>query len=548
MFKTRFQIFKFNYSACIILLFAILLCTGEISGQEAEKRLENQSQLIEAVKQDQIGNPEKAIQILEKLKYEPEFKAVSFYMLSRLYLLLGKEEEALRAIEQSVLNEPDNKWYVLLKANMNEHAGQYTETAICYDQLRKLEPANYTFYDNAAFFYLKADKFQEALAIMDLAEKTFGLNPQIAMKKSYVMEGTQKLKKAIELVERCLMTYPNNDDLKSRLRTLVFQTRDSKMIEAYRQKYHFVETTTDSNPQGPKNSNLESCVQDKSLSLDQKIKCFLQLLDQPGFQKSGELSKLLPLTQQLIEQYPDDPKPYCLGGDLHFLNQDYLKAKINYEKSVTKGPVPYAVWDKLLQCLTELGHWNAARKYAHDCMELYPNLSNPYYILAVSSFHLNELNEALQYLDQIEPMISHNLNKQVELLVLKAKIKTLQQLDAKELWNTALEKDAMNWVALEQLSWNCESSKTDLSKVKWQTLIPNCKREEAFTLYQKAKLFFCNNQLTEAQSEIAHLLQSNNSQNPLYIELAIKIYRALGDETRLKSLTSRLNDLKEKQP
>lgn len=516
--------------------------------QEVEKRLENQSQLIEAVKQEQIGNPDKAIQILEKLKYEPEFKAVSYYMLSRLYLVNGKQEEALRAIDQSVLNEPDNKWYVLLKANINEQAGHNHETAVCYDQLRKLEPNNYTFYDNAAFFYLKADKFTEALAVMDLAEKTFGLNPQIAMKKSYVMEGTQKQKKAIELIERCLQTYPANEDLKSRLRTLLFKTGDTKMMSAYRQKYPFLKSGTDSIQTGQTTAGLESGIQDKSLSLDQKIKLFLQILDQPGFQNSEQLSKLLPLTQQLISQYPDDSKSYCLAGDLYFLTQDYLNAKMNYEKSVTKGIAPYSVWEKLLQSLTVLGHWNAAKKYANECSEYYPNLSYPLFVLAQSSFYLNEFEDALRRIDQIEPMISQNPNKQVEMLVLKAKIFSLQQKDARELWSAALEKDALNWVALEQLSWECENTKPELSKIKWQTLLPICKREEPFKSYQKAKLFFCNNQIPEAKIEIENLLEASKFQNSQFLELGIKIYRVVGDRNRLDSLISHLNDLKEKLP
>ena len=53
--------------------------------QDKEKLIVNQSLLLDAIREESIGNIEKSIQILEKLKLEPDSKAICNYYLCLLY-------------------------------------------------------------------------------------------------------------------------------------------------------------------------------------------------------------------------------------------------------------------------------------------------------------------------------------------------------------------------------------------------------------------------------------------------------------------------------
>ncbi|MFZ1299117.1 MAG: hypothetical protein WAT16_13805, partial [Saprospiraceae bacterium] len=64
------------------ILITILVSFNAFS-QEVEKNLLNQGILIDALKEEQIGNRQKAIDLFIKLKYAPETKGVSNYYLAR---------------------------------------------------------------------------------------------------------------------------------------------------------------------------------------------------------------------------------------------------------------------------------------------------------------------------------------------------------------------------------------------------------------------------------------------------------------------------------
>ncbi|MBK7303650.1 MAG: hypothetical protein IPI90_10450 [Saprospiraceae bacterium] len=54
------------------------------------------------------------------MRYEPEIKATVNYYLARLYEQSSRHEEALLAIQESVLADQGNKWFKVFKANLLE--------------------------------------------------------------------------------------------------------------------------------------------------------------------------------------------------------------------------------------------------------------------------------------------------------------------------------------------------------------------------------------------------------------------------------------------
>jgi len=152
--------------------------------QKTTTQIELESKLIDAIKEEEIGNPEKAILILEKMRYEPDTKATVNYYLARLYEKSSRHEEALLAIQESVLADPGNKWFKVFKANLLEKTARYEQVANVFEELVKIEPQNYTFYDLAAINYLKAEKSEKALIILDQAQIKFGPMPPLVLKKT----------------------------------------------------------------------------------------------------------------------------------------------------------------------------------------------------------------------------------------------------------------------------------------------------------------------------------------------------------------------------
>ncbi|HEX5625690.1 MAG TPA: tetratricopeptide repeat protein [Saprospiraceae bacterium] len=341
----------------LLILSFLLIESHALRAQEKEKMIVHQSTLIDALREEQTGNRTKAIGLLEKLKYEPEFKAVSLYYLARWYASDGKTSEAYQAITESVTTEPDNKWYLVFKANLAEEQGLYAETAETYRLLGKLEPEAYTHLDNTAFFYLKAGDPEKALDILNAAEQKFGLLPPLAIKKSYLLKQTGKEKKAIELLERCLAQYPNHTGLLEQLLQLSHEQKWNAGIEKYGGLLQQLDPGNTvllkylrSNPANPESpgDNLSGIISSESYAMDDKIKFMIQNME--GLMRKPDtagLRALIPFALQLVTQAPHDPKPYALAGDLYYQLDDLFSARLQYIRSTEQGPVPYTVWDNL---------------------------------------------------------------------------------------------------------------------------------------------------------------------------------------------------------
>ena len=524
-------------------LFTFLLFTlvsVYTDAQDREKIINNQSLLIDALKEEQIGNTQKAIEILEKLKYEPDSKGVCNYYLAKLYRSIGKLEEAFDAIDQSLLSEPDNTWYLLLKANMNEDNGRISETAESYDKLSMIEPDNFSHFDNAAYFYSKSDNFKKALEILNKAENLFGLIPTLAIKKSYVLTFLKKNKAAIEILETCHSQFPTNKDLLIELiksyTDIRNQEKAAKYIEILKALDPLNEELSrltskqniDSNPIQSKPIN--DIIQSPDVTLDDKIKLLFAKLNSfiSKSDKSGIQTLLIP-AEKLRKQYPHDPKTIAFIGDIQFQLNDLLQAKESYTQSIKDGQVPYSVWDNLLFCLIHLNHWKTANYYSEKCTDLYPNQSFPNYVFILSKYKLNQLEDILPFVDQLELMVNHNDHKKTEVLILKAKIfsKLKNEEESAKAWKLAMEIDHDYLAALEYCVFIAEKNQkypTDyFDKAMRSEFI-----HESFKLDKAAELFYNTKDYNKAKEYIDNSIAKGYCESADALLLASKIYDALG--------------------
>lgn len=209
-----------------------------------------------------------------KLKYAPETKGVSNYYLARIYREQGKHDEAMSAIDESIAAEPQNKWYLILKANLAEDYGQFQIIADVYQKLSQLEPDNYTYYDNAALNYLKAEDFDKALIVLNASELHFGLLPPIGIKNPKYWF-YRKIKKALSLLEECLIKYPGHLEIIEEIRTIALEENNTDILT----KYGLKPKSADVDSQNQQaQQDLTNLINSTTVSLDEKIKSIIKTL------------------------------------------------------------------------------------------------------------------------------------------------------------------------------------------------------------------------------------------------------------------------------
>lgn len=496
--------------------------------QEVEKNLQNQGILIDALKEEQIGNRQKAIDLFIKLKYAPETKGVSNYYLARIYREQGKHDEAMSAIDESIAAEPQNKWYLILKANLAEDYGQFQIIAEVYQKLSQLEPDNYTYYDNAALNYLKAEDFDKALIVLNASELHFGLLPPIGIKKSKILVLQKKSKKALSLLEECLIKYPGHLEIIEEIRTIALEENNTDILT----KYGLKPKSADVDSQNQQaQQDLTNLINSNTVSLDEKIKSIIKTLtDYIKNSNTQGIQSLIPLTSELIKQYPESPKSYALMADLYFQMDDIVHACRYYTKTISLGTVPYSVWENLLNCIISLKHWNALYYYSNMCMEYYPAQSFPNYSQLLASLQLHKLDFSESDLKSLLIKAKNNPVRNTDALILAARLYKMNQMlvASDSAWQQALRSN-YNELALLEYTLDQSVINGSISDATLATLVKSGQIHPATKFYKIAQIYFNRKDFAKARNYLEEALKFPVSKNKEMFQMAASIYEALGD-------------------
>lgn len=538
----------------VVIAFFCLMQPAAHS-QKTTTQIDLESKLIDAIKEEEIGNPEKAILILEKMRYEPETKATANYYLARLYEKSSRHEEALLAIQESVLADPGNKWFKVFKANLLEKTARYEQVANVYEELIKIEPQNYTFYELSAINYLKADKSEKALTILDQAQIKFGPMPPLVLKKAEILKAQKKFKKAAECLELSVKDYPNHKELyPSLIECYVaenkIQEKDSalaklKMIDP---DHALLRKQSSAPPANISSSDLMKSIEERIINLDEAIKILIPSLQKlADGQDSLHEQTLLAPALKLAQLYPKEPKSSALVGDIYFHNNNLWKAAEWYKKSVSMGTVPYPVWDNLIFCLYQLNHWNSLEKYANLALDQYPNNSYPYYALAITQYHNNRYDEALSNADHFLLINRKNeINKSLAHVILaKIYLAMKNETQANVHWEAMRQiKNKESGGELEYLVY-CQKNGKEYAAEELKKAADNISIPQYFRNYKLAEIHYLKKDYASAMAFIKNTLNFPQAHIPEILELAYCIHLASNNQADAKKYILEAVDLSE---
>ncbi len=448
----------------IPLVFACALFGLPASGQElTDSQQKNEELLIDAIREQQIGNHARAIGILEKLRHEPQFSAAANFHLSKLYEKTGKYPEALDAIKQSIAADPTNKWYSVVEANLHESQANYCEAASAYERLCHLEANQYEFYENAALQYVKCQNLEKAAAVLNRAFKKFGYFPPLSLKRAWLHELQGNTKKMIEVLENARKEYPFHVELLPPL--IEWYSKNGREAEAIpllellseKDPSHPLVSQSITHGAGAKDwSALEKEVKNVLLNLDQKILALVNHLHTAN--SPEQINSLIPLSVHLTEAYPSEPKAWALLGDIYYKANDLPKAIDAYETAIDKGPVPFSLWKNILSALLIEAKTAKLERMAEKGLDFYPNQPFIYFSLAQAQYFNGKYDEALGNIEQLVLMTQNNPAQRAETLALQAKILQVRgQLSlASEVWSSIDMDKAGPHTKLEKMLFDME--------------------------------------------------------------------------------------------
>ncbi|MGB3078867.1 MAG: tetratricopeptide repeat protein [Saprospiraceae bacterium] len=413
-----------------ILLILISLSFATVSsGQKVRPSSEQvtiEKKLIEANKYTMLGDWSKAEANYKSILTDDPQNSTACYELSRTMAAQGKFTEALSYIRKANRIEPDNEWFLLMEADIDEKTNDLYSAMDIYGRLIDLKPERPHYYAMLINFCKKTDERERLLTVLDKYEQLTGVTESITRNRFETLDSLGRTEEALEAINKLIAVYPTNIEYKF-LAASYCKTKgiDDKAMEYYQQILSIdpgdsrarLAVAGVQKQDGNKVAYLESVssiMSNPALNIDVKIQELIPYVMELSEKKQNDLGQaLLNVIDRLITAHPKEAKAYALKGDvLAILGQNTNAIKAYITSTGMNGNI-YAVWEQLVSLLIDTYAYDDVITQATKAIDLFPNQGYLYYAVGYSEYKNKRYDEALDMLNQSLIMTGKNISQKI---------------------------------------------------------------------------------------------------------------------------------------
>jgi tetratricopeptide (TPR) repeat protein len=427
-----YQISMKNRFSLIILVFVLsgFFTSGSFAQKEKKSKKEKQnsdqqkpapnlSLLIDAKKYEITGDTEKAEESYRQFIDRYPQIATAYFELSRILASKRQFDDAIKYSETSVSLDPENIWYQLYLAELQQLTGNYKEAINLYEKISKKEPDNMDYYYQLAALYLNSERYLEAINVYDKIEDKLGITEEISLQKERIFLGLKEYKRAEEELEALVVTYPDDPKYLSILAEFYLANgKPDQALETYK-KISVID---------PKNPYIHMSMADYYRKTGDKEKAFEELklgFANPDLGVDAKVNILLSfysvnqlytdlkdeafiLAKILVETHPDDAKAHSVYADLLLQDKKITEARDEFLKVVTLDSSRYLIWEEVMQLDLQLEKFDHLRDFGKTVMELFPEQPVPYLLSGIANNQLKNYNEAVKEMNAGVKLVINN--------------------------------------------------------------------------------------------------------------------------------------------
>ncbi|MDP4266591.1 MAG: tetratricopeptide repeat protein [Bacteroidota bacterium] len=434
---------------------------------------------VNGVKEKLLGNLDNAATIFNKCLKMDKNNSACMYELANIYTIQKKYKEALNLSKSAVEIEKDNIWYQIQLSDLYEKNKQYKNAALIYEQIIKKNPEKIELYYKWAEELLYSGKYTDAIKVYNLIEKRIGITEEISIQKEQIYLKLNKLKDAISEVEKLINAFPKELKYLNILSEL-YQNNNSpeKAYEIYNKILEkdpnnglvHLSLANYYKQKGQKDKafdELKSAFSRKELDIDTKINILLSYFVVTD--KYTELKdQAYELLKILVTVHPHEAKAHSMYGDFLYRDKKLTDARDEFKKVIALDSSKYMVWEQLLYTESELGDNIALKNDSKRAINLFPLQPGLYLLNGSSNFQLNNLEEAINSLNEGLKLSSFDKNLQLQFYTFLGDIynKKKEYDKSDENYQNALKIDADNSYVLNNYSYYLSLRKKDLDKAE----------------------------------------------------------------------------------
>lgn len=417
------------------------------------------------------GQIDEAIKTLYKASILEEKEDAPHFALAQCFLIKGDLQNASMHTLRAAELDPKNTWYLQELAYMYKELNDPVNGAKTYQKLLKIQPNKAEWLFEYASLLESMGKYQDAIDILNSAEKAVGVNSALSIRKHYLYLKLKNEKQAVKELEIAKEKSPKDARLIATEIDYYFETRQDD--KAFKTLEELVVAD-------PTNGNAHKLLGDYYFKTNQKlkgieqfrmaIKCDLDIDDRMKmaiqlFDVKAPDSIMDELSIYILEVFPENYKAYTFRGDyLQRVNRNqealdvYLKA-IEFETS------KYLIWQEILLIEYEMQDFIRLNKDAQRCLEFFPNIPNVYLLAALSSNQLKKYDDALDYLRSGMDFVMQDNSLLAEFYgqLGEAYFGKKEIGKARDNYDTGIELDPKNIILKNNYSYRLAYNKIDLA-------------------------------------------------------------------------------------
>lgn len=349
----------------------------------------------------------------QALRYMPD-DAASMFELSEQYYNAGRLEDAFKMIQKAAEIDPENKWYQMRLGLFYRELGQYDDFINLYETLTKTYPDDLDMLSELIDAYLITEKYDKALAKMDVLEEQVGQNEFITQQRLGIYKQQGQTKKLIAELEKLIEEEPENARYYSMLAQVYAENgKEKEALKTY-------EKIKEINPSDPyinisllefyeKNGDKEkafnellAAIRNKNLDLATKANIWDYWV-----QNINNLTRLSQLSEQtrqcgeaFIETHPDSKIGYLILGSYYMSIENATQAKELYQKTLAIDSTDFYGWQNLIISESRLNENENVRQHAIAALKYYPMQPVFYWYAGVASAVQQMNDDAITYLEK----------------------------------------------------------------------------------------------------------------------------------------------------
>ncbi len=400
---------KIFYS--LILLFSFQYINAQ-PGIYSESDIKTQTEYITAEFYKYSSKPKEQEEKLKGLLELDRTNDATYYQLARFYLVQENYPDALSQINKAIKLYKNNKWYHLLAADIQELMLDYTAANQSIENALEIEPKNTALMYRKTHNLFKNGNTDAGINMITEIENKTGTTEKSSYLKLDYLNNEGRKEEGLTVLKNLVRLYPGNVD---HMNNLALQYVDLNQIDEGKKMFKKVLAIDPENVQAnisllkdESNTSEESkylfaikpLVSNPNIPLDQKIKELIPYVEQIPFEKDIEyVDAIRALSESLVANYPNEAKAHAIRGDIMNLTGQPQTALKSYDRTLELNDNVYSVWAQKMEVLYALSSYKELKKFAEKTIDFYPNNAEGYFWYKISSYALNEINDATSFDD-----------------------------------------------------------------------------------------------------------------------------------------------------